>query len=105
MSGGIAYVYDPDGTFDTRVNYEMVEIEGLDAGDEQWLQETLSRHLAFTGSAVADRVLKAWTVELPLFRKVMPRDYKKVLTVIEAAHKDGLDEAETSHRIMEAARG
>lgn len=105
MSGGIAYVYDPDGTFDTRVNYEMVDLEHIDANDEQWLKDTITRHQQFTGSARAAQVLQAWTVEVSRFRKVMPRDYKKVLTVMEVARKEGLNEAETAHRIMEAARG
>ena len=105
MSGGIAYVYDPDGTFDTRVNYEMVDLEHVDATDENWLKDTISRHLQLTGSAVAAQVLQAWTVEVSRFRKVMPRDYKKVLTVMEVARNEGLNETETAHRIMEAARG
>ena len=105
MSGGIAYVYDPDGTFDTRVNYEMVDLEHVDATDENWLKDTISRHLQLTGSAVAAQVLQAWSVEVSRFRKVMPRDYKKVLTVMEVARNEGLNETETAHRIMEAARG
>ena len=83
----------------------MVELESLDASDEAWLRDTLTRHRDFTGSAVAERILHGWTVELPAFRKVMPRDYKKVLTVIEAARTEGLDDNQTAQRIMEAARG
>ena len=105
MSGGIAYVYDPDGVFAQNVNYEMVELEHVAGDDEEWLRATIEKHAALTGSAVAERVLSAWTVEIPRFRKVMPRDYKKVLAVLEQARADGLNEEQTADRVMEAARG
>jgi glutamate synthase (NADPH/NADH) large chain len=105
MSGGIAYVYDPHGTFAAQVNYEMVDLEDLASDDVAWLQETIERHHALTQSAVADRIISKWASEAKHFRKVMPRDYKKVLTVIEAARAEGLNESDTAQRIMEAARG
>ena len=105
MSGGIAFVWDQDGAFASNVNYEMVEIEPLDDGDESWLRATLGRHRDLSGSAVAGRILDAWTVESPRFRKVMPRDYKKVLGVIEQCRAGGLDEDATNEKIMEASRG
>jgi glutamate synthase domain-containing protein 3 len=58
-----------------------------------------------TGSAFADQVIQHWASEAKNFRKVMPRDYKKVLTVMEAARAEGLNESDTAQRIMEAARG
>jgi glutamate synthase (NADPH/NADH) large chain len=105
MSGGIAYVYDPDGVFPSLVNYEMVDLEHVSGDDETWLRDTIARHQMFTGSQVAERLLGAWTVEVSSFRKVMPRDYKKVLTVMAAAKAEGLNEADTSARVMEASRG
>jgi glutamate synthase (NADPH/NADH) large chain len=105
MSGGIAYVYDPHGTFAAQVNYEMVDLEDLAPDDVAWLQETIERHGALTQSAIADRIMQNWASEVKNFRKVMPRDYKKVLTVIEAARAEGLNESDTAQRIMEAARG
>ena len=63
MSGGIAYVYDRHSDFDRKVNYEMVEIEQLDDGDREFLRDMIGRHLEYTGSAVADRMLRAWSVE------------------------------------------
>ena len=44
MSGGIAYVYDPDDTFPSLVNYEMVDLEPLDDDDREWLRATVERH-------------------------------------------------------------
>jgi glutamate synthase (NADPH/NADH) large chain len=105
MSGGIAYVYDPHGSFAAQVNYEMVEVEDLANDDVTWLKDIVERHRALTGSAIADRVLQQWASEAPKFRKVMPRDYKKVLTVMAAASAEGLNESDTAQRIMEAARG
>ena len=105
MSGGIAYVYDPDGVFAQNVNYEMVDLEPVSGEDEEWLRSIITRHGDFTESAVAERVLKAWTVELSRFRKVMPRDYKKVLAVMAAAKAEGLSDDETANRVMEASRG
>jgi glutamate synthase (NADPH/NADH) large chain len=105
MSGGIAYVYDRTGDFDRKVNLEMVEIEALDDVDRSFLQETIKRHRDDTGSAVADRVLREWTVEVGRFRKVMPTDYKRVLAVMAEAEAEGLDDEQTTERVMESARG
>jgi glutamate synthase (NADPH/NADH) large chain len=105
MSGGIAYVYDPKNEFSGKVNYEMVELETVAGIDAEWLRTTVARHLEFTGSAVARRVLNDFDTEVTHFRKVMPRDYKLVLSVMASAKADGLSEQETSDRVMEAARG
>ncbi len=105
MSGGIAYVYDPARAFASNVNYDMVDLENLDDADREFLAGVISRHRDFTGSAVAERILEAWDDELGSFHKVMPRDYKRVLTVIAESSAAGLDEEQTVDRIMEAARG
>ncbi|MEM1335541.1 MAG: glutamate synthase-related protein, partial [Actinomycetota bacterium] len=81
MSGGIAYVYDPNDDFRPKVNGEMVEVEELDDDDRAFVHDVVTRHRELTGSAVADAVLSSWPVEVSKFRKVMPRDYKRVLTV------------------------
>jgi glutamate synthase (NADPH/NADH) large chain len=104
MSGGIAYVYDPSADFTRKVNYEMVAIEALDADDGELVQSLIATHAHCTGSALAKRILSAWSDEVDHFRKVMPIDYKRVLTVIKQAKSEGLDEQQTVDRIMEAAR-
>ena len=104
MSGGIAYVYDPSTDFARKVNYEMVAIEALDADDVELVQSLIATHADCTGSALAKRILSAWSTEVGHFRKVMPIDYKRVLTVIKQAESEGLDEQQTVDRIMEAAR-
>jgi len=104
MSGGIAYVY-PTGNFDRKVNYEMVEVEQLDEDDRRLLREMIERHLAYTDSAVAKGMLASWSVEVSGFGKVMPVDYKGVLTVMKDAQRQNRASDENVARIMEAARG
>mgnify|MGYP001597602212 CR=1 FL=1 len=105
MSGGIAYVYDPDDRFPALVNYQMVEIEPLTADDREWLRATVERHRELTGSDVADRLLTQWESEVESFRKVMPQDFKRVLAVMDEAAAAGLSEEETLKRVMAAAHG
>jgi glutamate synthase (ferredoxin) len=80
MSGGIAYVYDPDGDFHVRCNQEMVDLEKLDdAEDLDLVRGLLERHREYTGSTVAEWMLADWPKVAKKFVKVMPRDYKRVL--------------------------
>ena len=105
MSGGIAYVYDPDCHFHWLVNYDMVQLEPLEGQERDWLRRTIERHRGLTDSAVAARLLWNWDYEVERFRKVMPTDYKRVLTVMRDAEQLGLSEDETLARVMEAAHG
>jgi len=80
MSGGVAYVYDLDGKFRNRCNTEIVELEKVDAHEDiAELRALVEKHLEYTGSAVAKRVLEDWNGNLAKFLKVMPIDYKRVL--------------------------
>jgi glutamate synthase domain-containing protein 3 len=76
MSGGIAYVIDPDGDFAQRCNREMVVIESLEAEDEAFVHAIVERHVTLTGSAIGARVLEHWSSNLARFVRVMPTDYK-----------------------------
>jgi glutamate synthase (NADPH/NADH) large chain len=105
MSGGIAYVYDPDDRFPSLVNYQMVELEPLTDDDREWLRVTVERHRELTGSDVADLLLTQWESEVESFRKVMPQDFKRVLGVMDEAAAAGLSEEETLKRVMAAAHG
>jgi glutamate synthase (NADPH/NADH) large chain len=102
MSGGIAYLLD---LWDSHLNPEMVLVEELDAGDEVFLRDVVERHRELTGSTVAARLLAEWAATVARFTKVMPKDYKRVLTVMHAAEAEGLDESTTLARVMEAAHG
>ncbi|MDP1820657.1 MAG: glutamate synthase large subunit [Acidimicrobiales bacterium] len=102
MSGGVAFVHDPDDTFFRRLNGEMVDLDALDTDDGEWLRDTLRTHVAETGSTVAAKLLERWHTEVRRFKKVMPRDYKRVLEAARIAEESGqnVDEA-----IMAAAHG
>ena len=89
MSGGIAYVYDPDRSFPERVNPEMVELEPLDDEDTAWLTDIVTRHRDETGSALAGRLLEEWETGTADFVKVMPRDYRRVLEATRRAIAEG----------------
>lgn len=102
MSGGVAYVYDPAGALGENLNTEMVELEALEPADAEWLQGFLAAHVDATDSAVGQRILSDWDDNLKHFVKVMPRDYKRVLTAIAEAEKAGED---VNAAIMAAANG
>jgi glutamate synthase (NADPH) large chain len=98
MSGGIAYVLDLP---EIRVNMEMVDLEPLDStGDVTFVRDVVERHLAETGSAVAARLLADW--DASRFTKVMPKDYKRVLSAASLAQREGRDVDEA---VMAAAHG
>ena len=80
MSGGIAYVLDEDGDFDFYCNKGLVDLCRLeDKCDILELQDMLSRHLLYTNSAKARRILSNWNKYVHKFVKVIPFEYKKVL--------------------------
>ena len=79
MSGGLAFVYDEDGAFETRCNPGMVDLEPLEPADEQTLRALLGRHVEYTGSTVAADILDDWDEVAKSFIKVFPREYKRVL--------------------------
>jgi glutamate synthase (NADPH) large chain len=114
MSGGIAYVLDEDLTFKTRCNMAMVDLEPMPAEeevserifhhandleshgrvevledmtrfDEERLHLLITRHARFTGSARAAEILADWKKYCPLFRKVMPLEYRRALAEMEKA--------------------
>ena len=102
MSGGEAFVWDPEGRFPQLVNLEMVDLEPVQEDDDTWLREVLRRHHQETGSAVAERLLARWRVAVREMVKVMPRDYKRVLEAARDAEERGVSVDEA---IMAAARG
>ncbi|MCV7129342.1 MULTISPECIES: glutamate synthase large subunit [Mycolicibacterium] len=108
MSGGIAYVYDPDNTLADNLNAEMVELEGMggiDSDDAVFVHGIVQEHVDATDSAVGQRILADWNTELGHFKKVMPRDFKRVLQAIAEAQQSGADENGVAEAIMAAANG
>jgi glutamate synthase (NADPH/NADH) large chain len=101
----VAYVHDPSGRFPDLLNDEMVELEPLTSDDLEVLLDLIGRHAELTGSPVAARLLDGWPDAGTSFYKVMPKDYRRVLTVMDEASRAGLSEAETLARVMAAAHG
>ncbi|WP_245414929.1 glutamate synthase large subunit [Aureimonas flava] len=112
MSGGIAYVYDPEGNFAKRCNMAMVELEpvpeeddlleklhhhggdlqhkgrvdvssNMTGHDDERLYRLISNHLKYTGSSRAKEMLEHWETYRPKFVKVMPVEYRRALLEME----------------------
>ena len=80
MSGGVAYVYDPDHTFDYFCNMDMVELSLVeDSVSRKELLELIRQHYLHTGSALAGRMLDNWHRYIEDFIQVIPIEYKRVL--------------------------
>lgn len=80
MSGGIAYVYDPDGKFPARCNMGLVGLETIDTTEESdEIYGYIKEHTEITGSQVGQEMLADWDNRVGKFVKVMPHDYKRSL--------------------------
>ncbi|XP_043646379.1 glutamate synthase [NADH], amyloplastic isoform X1 [Drosophila teissieri] len=80
MSGGIAYVYDLDGSFKPKVNPESVELLPLESEKDVLLvKELLTDFIEKTGSKVAKELLDNWAEAQGKFVKVFPYEYQKAL--------------------------
>jgi glutamate synthase domain-containing protein 3 len=80
MSGGVAFVYDDEGDFEIRFNPGLADLEPVtDPEDIAMLRSMIEDHLNYTGSAPAQRILDDWENALPRFKKIMPRDYRRIL--------------------------
>lgn len=80
MSGGLAYVYDADGLFNSRCNLAMVDLESVvEAEDRAALFADIEKHYELTGSARAKEILDDWDNAVEKFVKVFPVEYKRVL--------------------------
>jgi glutamate synthase (NADPH/NADH) large chain len=122
MSGGVAYVYDPDGTFKDYCNIAMVELGKVESSSEpadapgrprqrslsvedsgmgdylgfdaERLRILVERHLLHTGSARARLLLDNWDAALKSFVKVMPTDFRRALLELKAERAAALSAAE-----------
>jgi len=106
MSGGIAYVLDEKDVFNKKCNKEMVELQKLeDKGEIEQVREMIEKHLEYTGSRLAERVLQNWDEMLHLFVKVMPKDYEKMLKAIKKMQAAGLSGDEALLAAFEENKG
>jgi glutamate synthase (NADPH) large chain len=103
MSGGMAFVYDPDDVFHRSLNPEMVDLEvSINDEDAEFVRNIVRKHHTETGSPVAEAILDRWHQQVRHFKKVMPKDYRRVLTAMAAAEEQGRNVEEA---VMAAAHG
>ena len=79
MSGGIAYVYNPNQTLKARANSAMIDFDPMDKESLSELHELTTNHFRYTGSKIAGKILDNWDEEIINFVKVMPKALKEVL--------------------------
>ncbi len=92
MSGGIAYIYDPEGEFKGKYNKEMVELEKVSSEDEPAINDLLVNHYRHTDSPIAKKILDNFKNSMHKFVKVMPLEYKRILKSARLAEKANLTE-------------
>jgi glutamate synthase (NADPH/NADH) large chain len=103
MSGGVAWVLDLERK---RLNTELVDPVELDDANLERVKELLARHVAETGSSVAEGLLRSSDGELcSRFTMIVPRDYGRVMRAKAEAEAAGFSESEITEKMMEAARG
>ena len=98
MSGGIAYVLDPERVFAGRCNLEMVLLERLESkAEEERIRLMLERHAAYTGSGLAECLLARWELTRQQFVRVIPKDYKRMREHIALAEASGMTGKDALH--------
>jgi len=90
MSGGIAYVFDEKGDFANHCNMQMVSIEALEDDDQNELKSMIEKHYTHTNSDLAKKILDTWSESFSKFVKVMPNDYKRMLSTIKKVEASGI---------------
>lgn len=97
MSGGITYIYDPNHDLYTRLNKQLVntyEVSGK--ADIETLTQLLKNHYKYTNSDVAQKILSNLDQELSNFKKIVPKDYEKITTLIQELKAKGYHDDEAS---------
>jgi len=93
MSGGVAYIYDPESAFPSKLNAAMVNLYQLiecEDGEIAQLKQKIEKHLELTGSARASEILENWEQAKAAFVKVLPKDYERVLNAQKRMLEAGL---------------
>ena len=90
MSGGVAYVYDPEKKLEENCNMDMIELFKLnEKGNDSVLKEILEKHVKFTGSEKAKSLLNNWKKEQENFVKVYPKEYRHINEIMAECAKKG----------------
>lgn len=101
MSGGIAFVYDPDERFQNRCNTDSVDLESLCAQEDMELvRRLLALHIKYTGSTRAQALLDDWDAARSLFVKIMPLEYKDALVRQSREHPHSTDTVAATEEVF-----
>ena len=91
MSGGVAYVLDMENDLYKRLNKEMISIESVtDKYEVSELKQLIMDHVNYTNSDIGKKILDDFENYLPKFKKIIPKDYKKMMNMIVAFEEKGL---------------
>lgn len=91
MSGGIAYVLDENSDLYRKLNKEMVSIDKITSKyDVLELKEMIKEHAAYTNSEKGKKILEHFEEYLPKFKKIIPKDYNRMLMQIVQLEEKGL---------------
>ena len=91
MSGGIAYVLDMENDLYKRLNKEMIHVEAVsDKYEISELKQMIMDHVNYTNSEIGKRILDKFNEYLPKFKKIIPKDYEKMMNTIVAMEEKGL---------------
>ena len=105
MSGGIAYVLDEDHELYLHLNKQMVDMEAVtERHDGEELRTLIEHHVRETGSPLGKRVLDHFQEYLPKFKKIIPRDYKRMITTIGQMEEKGMSHEKATMEAFYAVR-
>ena len=105
MSGGIAYVLDENHELYLRLNKQMVDMEAVtERHDGEELRTLIEHHVRETGSPLGKRVLDYFQEYLPKFKKIIPRDYKRMITTIGQMEEKGMSQEKATMEAFYAVR-
>ena len=91
MSGGVAYVLDEDNVLYRNLNKQLVLMEKVETRFEQEeLRELIQQHVELTGSVKGRQVLENFDRYLPCFKKILPRDYKRLTQLAAQFEEQGM---------------
>ena len=91
MSGGIAYVLDVDNVLYKNLNKAMISIEKVENKyDKKELRDLIEAHVEATGSEIGKKVLADFDSYLPHFKKLIPDEYKRMITLSAKLEEKGL---------------
>ena len=95
MSGGIAYIYDPDNTLYERINSALVEYTEVSSKhDKEILKDLITKHYKYTNSKKAEFLLNDFDESVKYFKKIVPTTYQKMIDLIAHFESQGLSEEE-----------